>query len=128
MFAIITPGLISGAFADRVSFKAYLIFLVLWSLLVYIPFVHWVWGGGFLARLGVVDFAGGIVVHLSAGMAALASVFFVGAQNQCMSSDQATPHNVPFVAIGAGLLWFGWFGFKTVAAPWQPMVWRRSRS
>ena len=78
MFAIITPALISGAFADRVSFKAYLIFLVLWSLLVYIPFVHWVWGGGFLAKMGVVDFAGGIVVHLSAGMAALASVFFVG--------------------------------------------------
>ena len=71
MFAIITPALITGAFADRVSFKAYLIFLVLWSLLVYIPFVHWVWGGGFLAKMGVVDFAGGIVVHLSAGMAAL---------------------------------------------------------
>jgi Amt family ammonium transporter len=78
MFAVITPALITGAFADRVPFKAYLIFLVAWSLLVYIPFAHWVWGGGFLARMGVVDFAGGIVVHLSAGMAALASVFVVG--------------------------------------------------
>ena len=111
MFAIITPALISGAFADRVSFRAYLIFLVLWSLLVYIPFVHWVWGGGFLAKMGVVDFAGGIVVHLSAGMAALASVFFVGARN-IHASDKATPHSIPFVALGAGLLWFGWFGFN----------------
>ncbi len=111
MFAIITPALISGAFADRVSFKAYLIFLVLWSLLVYIPFVHWVWGGGFLAKMGVVDFAGGIVVHLSAGMAALAAVFFIGPRT-LHTADSATPHNVPFVALGAGLLWFGWFGFN----------------
>lgn len=111
MFAIITPALISGAFADRVSFRAYLIFLVLWSLLVYIPFVHWVWGGGFLAKMGVVDFAGGIVVHLSAGMAALASVFFIGTRN-LHRSDPATPHSIPFVALGAGLLWFGWFGFN----------------
>jgi ammonium transporter, Amt family len=111
MFAIITPALISGAFADRVSFKAYLIFLVLWSLLVYIPFVHWVWGGGFLHNLGVVDFAGGIVVHLSAGMAALASVFVVGSR-KLAPDEKPTPHNVPFVALGAGLLWFGWFGFN----------------
>src|SRR5262249_32985176 len=94
-----------------VSFKAYLIFLVLWSLLVYVPFVHWVWGGGFLAKMGVVDFAGGIVVHLSAGMAALASVFVVGKRN-VLASDKLAPHNVPFVALGAGLLWFGWFGFN----------------
>ncbi len=111
MFAIITPALISGAFADRVSFKAYLIFLVLWSLLVYIPFVHWVWGGGFLAKLGVVDFAGGIVVHLSAGMAALASVFVVG-KRTLRDGEKVLPHNVAFVALGAGLLWFGWFGFN----------------
>jgi ammonium transporter, Amt family len=111
MFAIITPALISGAFADRVTFKAYLLFLVLWSLLVYIPFVHWVWGGGFLHQLGVVDFAGGIVVHLSAGMAALASVFYVRGRLQ---TDEGVrpPHNVPFAALGAGLLWFGWFGFN----------------
>ncbi len=111
MFAIITPALISGAFADRVTFKAYLLFLVLWSLLVYIPFVHWVWGGGFLHQLGVVDFAGGIVVHLSAGMAALASVFFVRGRLQSEEGVRP-PHNVPFVALGAGLLWFGWFGFN----------------
>jgi ammonium transporter, Amt family len=111
MFAIITPALISGAFADRVSFKAYLVFLVLWSLLVYIPFVHWVWGGGFLHQMGVVDFAGGIVVHLSAGMAALASVFVVG-RRTLAEGEKALPHNLPFMALGAGLLWFGWFGFN----------------
>lgn len=111
MFAIITPALISGAFADRVSFRAYLIFLVLWSLLVYVPFVHWVWGGGFLAQWGVKDFAGGIVVHLSAGLAALASVFVVG-KRRVTPDEQFLPHNVPFVALGAGLLWFGWFGFN----------------
>ncbi len=111
MFAIITPALISGAFADRVSFKAYLVFLVLWSLLVYIPFVHWIWGGGFLAKLGVVDFAGGIVVHLSAGMAALASVFVVG-KRTLRDGEKVLPHNIAYVALGAGLLWFGWFGFN----------------
>jgi Amt family ammonium transporter len=111
MFAIITPALITGAFADRVSFKAYLIFLVAWSLLVYIPFVHWVWGGGFLAKMGVVDFAGGIVVHLSAGMAALASVFVVG-NRRFAPSEKLAPHNIAFVALGTGLLWFGWFGFN----------------
>jgi Amt family ammonium transporter len=111
MFAIITPALISGAFADRVSFRAYLIFLVLWSLLVYIPFVHWIWGGGFLAQWGVKDFAGGIVVHMSAGVAALASVFVVG-NRRVTPDEKLLPHNVPFVALGAGLLWFGWFGFN----------------
>ncbi len=111
MFAIITPALISGAFADRVSFKAYLVFLVLWSLLVYIPFVHWIWGGGFLAKMGVVDFAGGIVVHLSAGMAALASVFVVG-KRALRDGERVAPHNIAFVALGTGLLWFGWFGFN----------------
>ncbi|HEV2404171.1 MAG TPA: ammonium transporter, partial [Ktedonobacterales bacterium] len=111
MFAIITPALISGAFADRVSFRAYLMFLVLWSLLVYIPFVHWVWGGGFLAQWGVKDFAGGIVVHLSAGVAALASIFVVG-KRRVRADEKFLPHNVPYVALGAGLLWFGWFGFN----------------
>ncbi|MGI8587603.1 MAG: ammonium transporter [Chloroflexia bacterium] len=111
MFAIITPALITGAFADRVGFRSYLIFLVLWSLLVYIPFVHWVWGGGFLAKMGVVDFAGGIVVHLSAGMAALASVFVVG-KRRLAAGEKPIPHSVAFVALGTGLLWFGWFGFN----------------
>src|SRR5436190_7552210 len=108
MFAIITPALITGAFADRVKFKSYLIFLVLWSLLVYVPFAHWVWGGGFLQQWGVKDFAGGIVVHLSAGMAALASVFVVG-KRALAPGEKVASHNIPFVALGAGLLWFGWF-------------------
>jgi ammonium transporter, Amt family len=111
MFAIITPALITGAFADRVNFKSYLIFLVLWSALVYIPFTHWVWGGGFLSQLGVVDFAGGIVVHLSAGFAALASVFVVG-KRITTPGEKKGPHNIAFVALGTGLLWFGWFGFN----------------
>lgn len=111
MFAIITPALITGAFADRVNFKSYLIFLVFWSILVYIPFAHWIWGGGFLQKLGVVDFAGGIVVHVSAGMAALASVFFVGKRIP-QSDEERAPHNITYVALGTGLLWFGWFGFN----------------
>lgn len=111
MFAIITPALITGAFADRVNFKSYLIFLVAWCLLVYTPFVHWIWGGGFLAKLGLVDFAGGIVVHASAGMAALASVFVVG-KRKILPGENLGPHNIAFVALGTGLLWFGWFGFN----------------
>lgn len=111
MFAIITPALITGAFADRVNFKSYLKFLVLWSILVYIPLAHWIWGGGFLAQMGVVDFAGGIVVHVSAGIAALASVFFVG-KRVMVPGENAAPHNIAFVALGTGLLWFGWFGFN----------------
>lgn len=111
MFAIITPALITGAFADRVNFKSYLKFLVLWSILVYIPLTHWIWGGGFLAQMGVVDFAGGIVVHVSAGVAALASVFFVG-KRIMLPGEKTAPHNIAFVALGTGLLWFGWFGFN----------------
>ncbi|MBN1327012.1 MAG: ammonium transporter [Candidatus Cloacimonetes bacterium] len=108
MFAIITPALITGAFTGRVSFKAYLFFLVLWQLLVYYPFVHMIWGGGMLATWGVLDFAGGIVVHTIAGFAALASVMFVGARR-----DRNTkPNSIPLVAIGTGLLWFGWYGFN----------------
>ena len=108
MFAIITPALITGAFANRITFKAYLIFLVAWQILVYYPFVHMIWGGGMLAEWGVLDFAGGIVVHALAGMAALASVIYVGKRRV----EDAGAHNVPFVAIGAALLWFGWFGFN----------------
>jgi len=111
MFAIITPALITGAFADRVNFKSYLKFLVFWSILVYIPLAHWIWGGGFLQKLGVVDFAGGIVVHVSAGIAALASVFFVG-KRKLRPGEKPAPHNIAFVALGTGLLWFGWFGFN----------------
>mgnify|MGYP005839924005 FL=1 len=108
MFAIITPALITGAFVNRVSFKSYLIFLIFWQLFVYYPFVHMVWGGGLLAEWGVLDFAGGIVVHATAGFAALASVFYVGTRRDTMSP----PNSIPLVAIGTGLLWFGWYGFN----------------
>lgn len=108
MFAIITPALISGAFANRVRFPAYMIFLTLWLILVYFPLVHMVWGNGLLAQWGVLDFAGGIVVHASAGMAALASVFYVGKRNVI----ERGPHSIPLVALGTGLLWFGWYGFN----------------
>jgi ammonium transporter, Amt family len=108
MFAIITPALITGAFADRVTFKAYFLFLTAWLLLVYFPFVHMIWSAdGILAHWGVLDFAGGIVVHTTAGFAALASVFFVGRRK---TIDK--PHNVPLIALGTGLLWFGWYGFN----------------
>ncbi len=108
MFAIITPALITGAFADRVKFKAYMIFLTVWLLFVYFPLVHMVWGGGLFAKWGVLDFAGGIVVHASAGFAALASVFFVGKRR----IKNAKPHSIPLVALGTALLWFGWYGFN----------------
>jgi Amt family ammonium transporter len=108
MFAIITPALITGAFANRVTFKAYFIFLTLWLLFVYFPFVHMVWGGGLLARWGVLDFAGGIVVHNIAGIAALASVLYVGRRRV----QDTGPHSIPLVALGTGLLWFGWYGFN----------------
>ncbi len=108
MFAIITPALITGAFINRVRFKAYLLFLIVWQLLVYYPFVHMVWGGGLLARLHVLDFAGGIVVHAVAGFAALASVFYVGARRD----KQSPPNSIPLIAVGTGLLWFGWYGFN----------------
>lgn len=111
MFAIITPALITGAFADRVNFKSYLIFLIFWSILIYIPLAHWIWGGGFLQKLGVVDFAGGTVVHISAGFAALASVFIVG-KRKLLPAEKTQPHNITYVALGTGLLWFGWFGFN----------------
>jgi Amt family ammonium transporter len=108
MFAIITPALITGAFTNRVTFKAYMIFLTVWLIFVYFPFVHMVWGGGILQKWGVLDFAGGIVVHNIAGMAALASVLFVGRRKVL---DKG-PHSIPLVALGTGLLWFGWYGFN----------------
>jgi ammonium transporter, Amt family len=113
MFAIITPALIAGAFTDRMHFRGYLVFIGLWSLLVYSPFAHWVWGGGFLGPAGwhAVDFAGGAVVHELAGASALATVLFLGPR-RC--NDR--PHNVPMVLLGAGILWFGWFGFNAGSA------------
>lgn len=108
MFAIITPALITGAFSNRIRFPAYLVFLIAWLLLVYFPFVHMIWGGGLLAEWGVLDFAGGIAVHNIAGMAALASVLFVGRRRIA----ERGPHSIPLVALGTGLLWFGWYGFN----------------
>lgn len=108
MFAIITPALITGAFVNRITFKAYLIFLIFWQLLVYYPFVHMIWGGGIMDAYGVKDFAGGIVVHATAGFAALASVIYVGKRRDM----QSPPNSIPLVAIGTGLLWFGWYGFN----------------
>lgn len=112
MFAIITPALITGAFADRMNFKSYLVFLTLWSIIVYAPLAHMVWGGGFIAKLGAIDFAGGTVVHISAGMAALASVFVLGKR----AKTSHLPHNIPYVALGVALLWFGWYGFNAGSA------------
>jgi ammonium transporter, Amt family len=108
MFAIITPALITGAFANRVTFKAYMLFLTGWLVLVYFPFVHMIWGGGLLAKWGVLDFAGGIVVHNIAGIAALASILYVGKR----TVEDRGPHSIPLVALGTGLLWFGWYGFN----------------
>jgi Amt family ammonium transporter len=108
MFAIITPALITGAFVNRITFKSYLVFLVLWQVLVYYPFAHMVWGGGLLAQWGVLDFAGGIVVHATAGFAALASVIYVGKRKD----TDSPPNSIPLIAIGTGLLWFGWYGFN----------------
>lgn len=109
MFAIITPALITGAIVERFKFTTYLVFLVLWITLVYAPVAHWVWAGnGWLFEMGALDFAGGTVVHINAGMAALAAAILVGKRRNPASE----PHNVPYVVLGAALLWFGWFGFN----------------
>ncbi len=111
MFAIITPALITGAFAERVRFRGFLLFTILWSLLVYSPVCHWVWGGGWLAKKGVLDFAGGLVVHLTCGVAALAAALVIGPRRG-FRREAFMPHNLPLTVIGTGLLWFGWFGFN----------------
>ena len=112
MFAIITPLLMTGAFADRMRFRTYLIFIVLWSIFIYYPIAHWVWGeGGWLGSLGVFDFAGGIVVHISAGMGSLAAALVIGKRKD-FGPGLNHPHNIPLTAIGASLLWIGWFGFN----------------
>src|SRR5215467_7960674 len=108
-FCIITAALISGAIVERMRFSAYVLFISLWSLVVYAPVAHWVWGGGWLAKLGALDFAGGTVVHVNAGVAALMAAMAVG-QRRDFKSSALLPHNVPFTLLGAGLLWFGWFG------------------
>ncbi len=115
MFAAITPALITGAFAERIKFSALLLFSVLWSLLVYCPIAHWMWGGGWLGRLGALDFAGGAVVHISSGAAALVCAFVLGTR-QGYGTDYMAPHNLPLTLLGTGLLWFGWFGFNAGSA------------
>lgn len=112
MFALITPALILGAFAERVRFAGFLCFTVLWSILVYMPMAHWVWGGGFLMEMGAVDFAGGTVVHINAGVAALVMALMVGRRKDYRAGRPITPHNIPFVFLGTALLWLGWFGFN----------------
>src|SRR5687767_14732021 len=114
-FCIITAALISGAIVERMRFSAYLTFISLWSLVVYAPIAHWVWGGGFLADFGAWDFAGGTVVHVNAAAAAFVAAIVVGKRSDYQSAP-IIPHNVPFVLLGAGLLWFGWFGFNAGSA------------
>ncbi len=116
MFAIITPALILGAFAERMKFSAFLTFILLWATFVYGPVCHWVWGvGGWLKKLGALDFAGGTVVHINAGIAALATALFIG-RRKCADKCIPAPHNMPFVVLGTALLWFGWFGFNAGSA------------
>jgi len=116
MFAVITPALITGAFAERIKFSAYMIFILLWSTLVYDPVAHWIWGaGGWLKKMGTLDFAGGIVVHLISGISALAAALIIGRRKGYMQ-EVMTPHNLPMTVLGAGLLWFGWFGFNAGSA------------
>jgi Amt family ammonium transporter len=114
-FAIITAALISGAIVERMRFSAYIVFISLWALLVYSPICHWVWGGGWLAKMGALDFAGGTVVHVNAAAAALVAAICVGKRKDYPSSG-LLPHNVPFTLLGAGVLWFGWFGFNAGSA------------
>lgn len=114
MFCIITVPLISGAFAERLNMKGYTWLLIIWTLLVYIPVCHWVWGGGFLQKLGFVDFAGGTVIHTTAGFAALASIIFLGKRQ--LDEKGMKPSNLMAAAVGTGLLWFGWFGFNSGGA------------
>jgi len=115
MFAAITPALITGAFAERMKFSALIVFALLWSLLIYCPIAHWVWGGGWLAGLGALDFAGGAVVHISSGISALVCALMLGTR-QGYGTDYMAPHNLPMVLLGTGLIWVGWFGFNAGSA------------
>ena len=115
MFAIITVGLITGAVAERMKFSAYVIFAILWSLIVYAPLAHWVWGGGWLSKMGALDFAGGTVVHIASAAAALAAAIVLG-KRKGYGTEELHPHNLPLTLLGAGILWFGWFGFNAGSA------------
>ena len=110
MFAIITPALILGAFAERIKFSGYIVFIVLWTILAYFPMAHWVWGGGFLQEMGAIDFAGGTVVHINAGISALIMAIMLGKRMDYRIGHPITPHNVTFVFMGTSFLWLGWFG------------------
>ncbi|WDL99255.1 ammonium transporter [Alicyclobacillus sp. ALC3] len=115
MFAVITPALIVGGLAERVKFSAFLVFTTLWATLIYDPLAHWVWGGGWLMQLGILDFAGGTVVHISSGVAGLVAAIYLGKRAE-HGSKSIRAHNVPFVLLGTALLWFGWFGFNAGSA------------
>ena len=115
MFAIITPALITGAFAERMKFSAFLLFTLLWSTLVYLPVCHWVWGGGWLGNMGALDFAGGTVIHINSGAAALVAAIMLG-KRKGYGKESFHPHNLPMTILGAGILWFGWFGFNAGSA------------
>jgi Amt family ammonium transporter len=116
MFAVITPALITGAFAERIKFSAFLLFSLIWAVIIYNPLAHWVWGdGGWLRAMGALDFAGGAVVHMSSGASALAFCLFLGKRKN-YGSEPFIPHNLPMTILGAGLLWFGWFGFNAGSA------------
>lgn len=115
MFAVITPALISGAFAERIKFSAFALFSVLWLIVVYAPMCHWVWGGGWMGEMGALDFAGGAVVHMSSGAAALAAAMVLGLRKG-YGQQSFIPHNLPMTITGAGILWFGWFGFNAGSA------------
>ena len=112
MFALITPALILGAFAERVKFNGYVLFTILWVIIAYLPMAHWVWGGGFLQEMGAIDFAGGTVVHINAGVAALVMALCVGKRDDYRAGHPITPHNITFVFMGMSFLWLGWFGFN----------------
>jgi Amt family ammonium transporter len=115
-FAAITPALVIGAFAGRVKFRSLLVFIIVWSTIIYSPIAHWIWGiGGWLHTLGAIDFAGGAVVHASAGLTALAAALVIGKRRD-LSPKESKPNNIPFVILGASLLWFGWFGFNAGSA------------
>ncbi len=115
MFAVITPALITGAFAERIKFSGFVLFTCLWIIVVYCPMAHWVWGGGWMAKMGALDFAGGAVVHMSSGASALAAALYLGRRHG-YGKQAFIPHNLPLTILGAGLLWFGWFGFNAGSA------------
>jgi ammonium transporter, Amt family len=115
MFAIITPALITGAFAERMRFPAFILFTILWTTLVYLPMCHWVWGGGWLGKMGALDFAGGTVIHINSGVGALAAALIMG-KRQGYKQEPFYPHNLTLTMLGAALLWFGWFGFNAGSA------------